>query len=85
MNSAVFKPGFVQDFVQKFFIFWNMHICAPKFEAKNFLNKGMNHTPTNDDLISNVNHFTDKLQFITNFSSSEHSKDRFFWFFYKSS
>jgi hypothetical protein len=57
-----------------------MDFRATKFESKNLLDEGVNHTTSNYNLICNINHFADKLQFIDNFGPSQNGQYRFYWF-----
>ncbi len=83
MDSVVFQPGLVQHFMQKFFIFRKLDFGASELESENLLYKRIHHPATDDDFISDIDHFADQFQFIHNFGTSQYCKYWFFRFFDK--
>ena len=70
--------------MQKLFIFWKLNFSASKLESENLLHERINHTTTNDDFVSNINHLADQFQLIIYFGTSQNCEYWFFRFFDKS-
>ncbi len=56
--------------MKKVLICRELYFSSTEVESKDLLEERMNHTSTDDDLISDIDHATDEFQLVDNFGTS---------------